>query len=259
MNITYTFFDIIFLSLSQLLLFLNWINNNEKLTIVTASDTSHFQSLKQLIDSIKKYEKDTRLIVFDLGLKIEELEELNSTYINIEVHKFEFNNYPEHVNLSSQDNGAYAWKPIIIEEILNLSKGLVLWCDAGNLLTRNLSSLKRHLIINGFYSPLSSEKIEKWSHPKTLNYLNFPKKKYLKRNLNAAVVGIRYKSRYKELVDLWKTSALQKDLILPEGANSSNHRWDQTLLTLIYYRDYQKLYSLKTYFVFGIKVHQDID
>ena len=259
MNITYTFFDIIFLSLSQLLLFLNWINNNEQLTIVTASDTSHFQSLKQLIDSIKKYEKDTRLIVFDLGLKIEELEELNSTYINIEVHKFEYNNYPEHVNLSSQDNGAYAWKPIIIEEILNLSKGLVLWCDAGNLLTRNLSSLKRHLIINGFYSPLSSEKIEKWSHPKTLNYLNFPKKKYLKRNLNAAVVGIRYKSRYKELVDLWKTSALQKDLILPEGANSSNHRWDQTLLTLIYYRDYQKLYSLKTYFVFGIKVHQDID
>ena len=75
MNITYTVFDIIFLSLSQLL-FLNWINNNEQLTIVTASDTSHFQSLKQLIDSIKKYEKDTRLIVFDLGLKIEELEEL---------------------------------------------------------------------------------------------------------------------------------------------------------------------------------------
>ena len=108
MNITYTVFDIIFLSLSQLLLFLNWINNNEQLTIVTASDTSHFQSLKQLIDSIKKYEKDTRLIVFDLGLKIEELEELNSTYINIEVHKFEYNNYPEHVNLSSQDNGAYA-------------------------------------------------------------------------------------------------------------------------------------------------------
>lgn len=187
------------------------------------------------------------------------MEELNSTYNNIEVHKFEFSNYPEHVNLSSQDNGAYAWKPIIIEEILNLSKGLVLWCDAGNLLTRNLSSLKRHLIINGFYSPLSSENIEKWSHPKTLDYLNFPKNKYLKRNLNAAVVGIRYKSRYRELVDLWKTSALQKDLILPEGANSSNHRWDQTLLTLIYYRDYQKLYSLKTYFVFGIKVHQDID
>ena len=181
------------------MLFLNWINNNEQLTIVTASDTSHFQSLKQLIDSIKKYEKDTRLIVFDLGLKIEELEELNSTYINIEVHKFEFNNYPEHVNLSSQDNGAYAWKPIIIEEILNLSKGLVLWCDAGNLLTRNLNSLKRHIKINGFYSPLSSEKIEKWSHPKTLNYLNFPKKKFFKRNLNAAVVGIRYKSRYKNL------------------------------------------------------------
>ena len=245
--------------LSQLLFFFKWINNNEHLTIVTAADTSHFESLKQLIDSIKNYEKHSNLIVFDLGLKVEEVEELNSRYNNIELQKFEFSNYPEHVNLSSQDNGAYAWKPIIIEEILNISKGLVLWCDAGNLLTRNLNSLKRHIRINGFYSPLSSENIEKWSHPKTLNSLNFPKNKFFKRNLNAAVVGIRYKSRYKELVDLWKTSALQKDLILPEGANSSNHRWDQTLLTLLYYRDYQKLYSLKTYFVFGIKVHQDID
>ena len=90
-------------------------------------------------------------------------------------------------------------------------------------------------------------------------FFKLSKNKFLKRNLNAAVVGIRYKSKFRKLVDLWKTYALQKDLILPEGANSSNHRWDQTLLTLIYYRDYQKLYSLKTYFVFGIKVHQDID
>jgi hypothetical protein len=240
-------------------LFFKWINNNERLTIVTASDTSHFESLKQLIDSIKKYEKHANLIVFDLGLKVEELKELNNKYNNVEINKFEFSNYPKHVNLLSQDNGAYAWKPIIIEEILNLSKGLVLWCDAGNLLTRNLNPLKRYLIVNGFYSPLSSENIEKWSHPKTLNSLDFPKNKFLKRNLNAAVIGIRYKSKFKNLIDLWKTSALQKDLILPKGANASNHRWDQTLLTLIYYRDYQKLYSLKTYFVFGIKVHQDID
>ncbi len=245
--------------LSQLLLPIKWINNNEQLTIVTASDTSHFQSLKQLIDSIKKYENDSKLIVFDLGLKAEELKELNSKYNNIELNKFEYSNYPKHVNLSTETNGSYAWKPIIIEEILNLSKGLVLWCDAGNLLTRNLNSLKRHLRINGFYSPLSSENIEKWSHPKTLNSLNFPKNKYPKRNLNAAVVGIRYESKFRNLINLWKTSALQEDVINPEGANISNHRWDQTILTLIYYRDYQKLYSLKTYFVFGIKVHQDID
>ena len=162
----------------QLLFFFKWTNEqNKELTIVTASDTSHFESLKQLIDSIKKYEKHSNLIVFDLGLKVEELNELNNKYPNIEVNKFEFSNYPKHVNLSSQDNYAYAWKPIIIEEILNLSKGLVLWCDAGNLLTRNFNSLKRHIKINGFYSPLSSENIEKWSHPKTLNSLNFPKNK----------------------------------------------------------------------------------
>ena len=51
---------------------------------------------------------------------------------------------------------------------------------------------------------------------------------------------------------------LYKDLILPEGANSSNHRWDQTLLTLIYYRDYEALF-VKDLFCFGIKVHQDKD
>ena len=255
----YTILDTIFLLTIQFFSLIKHINHKDSLTIITGSDTSHFQSLKQLVESIKKYEENSKLIIYDLGLKIEELNELKKKYNNIQINKFEFNNFPEYISLSSQDSGAYAWKPIIIEEVLNSSKGLILWCDAGNMLTRNLNPLKRHLRTIGFYSPLSSENIKKWSHPKTLNQLNFPKNKYHKRNLNAAVVGINYDSKFKNLVSIWKSSALKKELILPEGANSSNHRWDQTLLTLIYYKDFRLLYSLKTHFVFGIKIHQDID
>ena len=103
--------------------------------------------------------------VYDLGLTNEELIELKQSFGNINIKKFNYDDYPEHVNLSSQDNGSYAWKPIIIKETMNSVKGALIWMDAGNIITKNLWIIKNYINIFGFYSPLSSENIKKWSHP----------------------------------------------------------------------------------------------
>ena len=197
--------------------------------------------------------------VYDLGLTNEELIELKQSFENINIKKFNYDDYPEHVNLSSQDNGSYAWKPIIIKETMNSVKGALIWMDAGNIITKNLWIIKNYVNIFGFYSPLSSENIKKWSHPLTLEALKFPHNNLKKRNLNGAIVGVNNQSKYVNLVNKWEELSLKREIIIPDGANVTNHRWDQTLLTLLFYKDFKKAFFLRTYSVFGIKVHQDID
>ena len=84
-------------------IFLKYKNINSKFKIVTASDTSHYLSLRQLLDSIVKYEKDLEVIVYDLGLSDFEVSKIKHDYKNTELKKFEFNNYPKYFLLTEQD------------------------------------------------------------------------------------------------------------------------------------------------------------
>ena len=59
------------------------------------------------------------------------------------------------------------------KEFKNTSKN-VLWLDAGCLINKKLSLLKIIIKKNGFYSPQSSDNVEKWTHEQTLNLLKAP-------------------------------------------------------------------------------------
>ena len=59
----------------------------EQLNIVTGTDSLFYSSLLQLIENIKKYEKDSNLIVYDLGLNNDQLEELRSKHKNLQIKK----------------------------------------------------------------------------------------------------------------------------------------------------------------------------
>ncbi len=56
---------------------------------------------------------------------------LNS-WKNAEIRWFDFSAYPEWMDID-QARGEYAWKPKIIEQVVNEFGGLVLWLDAGDL------------------------------------------------------------------------------------------------------------------------------
>ena len=89
----YTFFDYIFILFGNIFKIQN-IDN--KFKIITASDTSHYLSLRQLLDSIIKYEKHLEVIVYDLGLSDFEVSKIKNDKKTIELKKFEFNNYPKY-------------------------------------------------------------------------------------------------------------------------------------------------------------------
>lgn len=241
-----------------IILFKNIDIKKYSLTIVTAADSSHFKSVLQLINSILNFEPQSKIIFYDLGLQESEKKELQE--LKIIYKTFNFDSYPNFYRLDQKDAGAYAWKPAIIyEEMLN-EYSLLIWMDAGNKVTKNLKNIKYVLVLKGFFSPLSSGNIEQWTHEYTLEKLSVSRKILKKRNLNAALIGLDTQNRkINNFIEEWFTNSKIKELILPEGAGKHNHRWDQSLLTIEYYKQINNYFFPRTNKQFGILIHQDID
>ena len=63
---------------------------------------------------------------------------------NIELVKFEYNKYPSFISEKEEYNqiGSYAWKPLIIKEIIYKYKTQVVWLDSANLIDKKFVFLK---------------------------------------------------------------------------------------------------------------------
>ncbi len=231
--------------------------HNKEFIIVTGTDSSHYKSLKQLLSSIHLHEPFTKTIVFDLGMTLLERNKLKNRFKEIEIRSFNYSKYPEYFNVNI-NAGEYAWKPVIIIEILNEYRCSVCWMDAGNVITSPLSIIKKIMNLVGFYSPYSSGRISEWTHPKTLKFIGISKKLLSKQNLNGACIAINYKNNnVRNVVYKWEKCALEKKCIAPEGSNRNNHRQDQATLSVLAH----KFKIVNTIFskYYGFKIHQDID
>jgi hypothetical protein len=252
----YYFQDFIFYLYSLLLT----VNKRANVKIITASDYKFYDSLIQLIDSIIIHEPNTNIVVYDIGLMTSHIEELKKTN-RVELKTFDFEKYPKF--LSERDKfgklGAYAWKSAILNEVLeHENKDIVLWLDAGNILTSSLKRLKKVVLINNFYSPLSAGNLIDWCHPKTLQYLNAPKYIFKKANLTGGLVAFNTASSFaKDLAKKWYKNSMIEDCIAPPDSDRNNHRQDQSVLSILFYLDSNINYSPKTKSFFSIKVNQN--
>lgn len=224
---------------------------------VSGADSSHFESAKQLLRSYLKFEKESKLIFYDLGLTQEENTELRNHFPNVIFKKFDYSKYPDYFDIK-KNAGEYAWKPVIVWDTLSEYKCKVMWMDAGNLITNNLDRLKKYLCLRGYFWNPSLGTIEEWTHDKTLSYFDVPKRFYSCRNLSAAAVGFDYENeKVRQLAFDWKECALCKDCIAPEGSNRDNHRQDQAVLTILVYK--KNLAGKIRLRESGFLIQQDID
>jgi Protein of unknown function (DUF1647) len=205
-----------------------------ELVIVTAASSNHFECLRNLLYSISLYEPRTRTIVYDLDLKPAEVRKLEADHW--EVEKFPFEKYPPHFDLKIE-RGQYAWKPAIIAEVASKTDQWILWLDAGNLLQRRLDRIRKILVKDGFYSPKSNGTIGQWTHPGTLAYLNASSELLTKTNRNGAIIGFApERPGITELITRWKEGAMDSHCIAPPGSDRSNHRQDQSVLSVLAYQ-----------------------
>jgi len=173
------------------------------------------------------------------------------------VRIFDFSKYPEHVLLSSPDAGAYAWKPIIIHEVYSqLTDGILVWHDAGNVLRPGIYELENIIRSNKIHSSITLGNIQQLTHPTALKYMNVPEDFFHLDMRNAGCMGFLCGDQLvKNFIDEFKNFALIPDAIIPEGANKTNHRCDQSILTYLFYK--YNIPRVDGYI--GYYIHQDID
>jgi hypothetical protein len=225
--------------------------------VVTGADSSHFKSLCQFLTSLIKHEPDIKVIVFDLGLLIPERQYLKDTFQNVELRLFDFSRYPNYFNIKVKA-GEYAWKPVIMCDVLNEFKCSVCWMDAGNLVTGPLTWIRRITKTIGMYSPRSSGVISDWTHPKTLEFFTPSREILSKFNLNGACISACYKYPHvRDLITQWMKCALIKECIAPTGSSRKNHRQDQAVLSVIAHQS--GIIKHMPTGRYGFKIHQDID
>lgn len=224
------------------------------MNLVSAASSNHFKTVCQFLRTVPE---SFNVIFYDIGLTDTQRNYIAQTFPHVNIRIFDFTKYPQHVLLSSPDAGAYAWKPIIIAEVYSeLSDGILLWCDSGDILKSEIYDIKSIIQNNKIYSPESSGNIERWTHPASLKYMNVPESFLNLRMRNAAFVGfVCNDTAVRDFVNEWKQLALIKDAILPDGADRTNHRHDQSILTYLFYK-----YGIPmmNHYV-GFTIHNDCD
>ena len=180
----------------------------------------------------------------------------------IEFREFNFAKYPSHVaNLH-----CYAWKPPIIDEVLQESSEntVVMWVDSGATVVMSLRKVIDLTKKNGgFLSDETAKGLARFSHEKQLDYavarwglsdafatkvkglraqgegyldnndrLGEPFSKF--RNCNGAFSAhMRNSKRYDAITKPWVACSLDRACVCPQGSHRGNARQDQSALTLL--------------------------
>ena len=224
--------------------------------LVSAASEAYYEYLNNLLNNISKYHF-SEIIIYDLGLTNEQV--LNLKKINyIKLVKFEYSEYPSFISEKEEYNqiGSYAWKSIIIKEVVHKYRTQVIWLDSANLINRKFIFLKIALTSLGYFSTHSVDSIKKWTHDSVIQKLNLESKLLKKTNLNGAIIGFDYQNdKAMNFLYEWNEYCLQKELISPKNSSKDNHRHDQTLLSILFYR--LKLpYIPRLHKIYGVTTHQ---
>ena len=246
-----------------------------KLVIVSAISSNHMAEATEMIMSVQEHMANTRLIMYSLGLTDEEMVLLKS-YCNLDVRVFDFDKYPA-LSYTKHNLRKFGWKPVIVNEVAN-EFDVVLWLDSSVRLTRSLDeNVFKHLQSTpsflagpweGKHCVHSDDPIVSYTHDETLKYF-FPIKSrdlsLLRKELVVwghmqAGIWLMWlnEDMKKKILNNWVDCAFHEECMAPrdavvdcnpvkrlfigrfspEGQYIGCHRYDQSALDMILYREF---------------------
>jgi len=247
-------------------------------TFVTAAnkgrDTAgndHACVLLLLLKSLNVTYPAATVIVYDIGA--DRRSQLDEGVIRVaftgklELRVFDYDRYPTYVRVDQPSAGQYAWKPIIIKGVVD-EFGSVLWMDSGNSVSwtkfgfepNNITDVFRLINEVGFYSPGSRDTMRRWTHPGMLTEMRVdPAAAFLdEAPCNGAYIGFAKDApAYKTVLVPWYDCALRESCIAPQGSNRSNHRQDQSALSLLAYGQGLSCFPVCVHDCGGVRIHND--
>jgi hypothetical protein len=202
-------------------------------TIVTAASAGYYRALVQFLNSVRQHLPNTPVIVYDLGLTADQQARFSRRFTStgFPLRPFAFDKHPDFVR---RHPGYGAWKAPIIADVLEETRGRVLWLDSATIVRGSLKPIDDSLDRTGFYSPIGgSTDLARWTHPSTLAYLEADDLRHV-RNRASGVCAFDYANpAAREVVDEWRRLSLIEECIAPAGATRQNHRFDQSLFTIL--------------------------
>lgn len=218
-----------------------------QLVVVTAMTNTQVADGLQLIASVQKYMPDTRIIVYNIGIKPKNLENIKRL-CNVHVRHFSFETHPRHVrNLK-----IFAWRPIIIQESVD-EFGVVFYADPNVRFSASLRELiplthRHHGIlvhIHGFDAkvPSTTRHVYYETIPKMFDYFQVKRREYYLANDSTPHIAtgrmliVNNSVIQEKLLQPLTRCALNDRCISPRGATGTGHKFDTSALAIIVYKN----------------------
>jgi hypothetical protein len=211
------------------------------LTIVTAAYQDNWQYLIRFLSSlIVQKIPFTEIFVYDMGIDSPTMRIIHDMFPShhIRFRSFNYSKYPSFFNLKPH-KGYYAWKPVIIDQVAGeVDSGNLFWCDASSMVTNNLKDLFHIMNKIDLYTPVSCGTLRQWTHPRTLEYFCIQHDDMINEKMmrDATQICFHICPEIRKLIEEWSYCAQIHECIAPLGSDRTNHRHDQSILTILYYR-----------------------
>ena len=216
------------------------------LVFVSGADSGYFEALANLAASLRYWAPQHKLVVYNLGMTEEQLRTIvknkRDEWSNVAAIKWMNGfpeDYPSHISIGKR----YAWKPIAMNESVH-EYGSIFWLDAGSTVVGNLTEAIRIVRQTGIFlmkgqdldmMPLANkDTFTSMGHTKS----SFQGGPHYSGNTQAYL----YPSKYIDsIVRPNALCAINSECICPESSHLHNHRYDQTTLSVLAYRDHLRV------------------
>ncbi|KAJ8023635.1 hypothetical protein HOLleu_36130 [Holothuria leucospilota] len=248
--------ETIFIDLDEVKPPLNFLY--EKLTLVTSFSQNHFKEGIGFIGSAQHQMPNKTIIVYDLGLHKQAINKIRS-FCNVELRRFNFEKYPTHLKRLH----TYAFKPIIINLVLN-EFGVIYYGDASIRFKKPLLELLPDCVSHhGFLghircfdpkvprrSKLSCYHDYRLTKNEMYGKIGVNKTEYYTANFSSPAVSgglmlvINSTTVQSKIMKPWLRCALDVSCIAPRGASLRNHRFDQSALSMLVFKNMRGEWTL---------------
>ena len=203
--------------------------------VVTACDKGYFESAENLVASVQVYEPHMAIFVYDLGLTADQ-RQIVASWSGVSLISIDWTKLPAHVMQLKH----CAWKPAVIKDAAERVDS-VIYLDAGLELRWDLETIKADMEESGQWLTLDKQPLL-IVHPTQYDALGVDRGVFTSAmGLAAGMIGISKLSRaWTTLFLPWHQCCMNPQCISPEGSNFSNHRYDQSALSILLYKSMQE-------------------